>query len=245
MEQWARARESSAAGVAHWAPPGESPQGASWPRVWAQLIVLGLLALGWSALAPAASAHATARPFAVPAPQLSVADGAILEGPPENLILTFATPVRKGFEVTFVHETQHGILLPELAIAGGTVTQPLPNPMVRGTYFVEWRGQSESGESIAGQSKFTLKKGVAWPSSGPAPVPTVSTRPVPVVPSDPAASPATSSGSIAPSATGATNASAPASGGGMTATGWILAGALLVILAVGAFVVSRLRASRR
>lgn len=85
----------------------------------------------------------------------SPSDGATLSGAPENLVLTFARPVR-------LHEVvvkgSDGSEMPTMVTAAGEAaefTVPLP-PLEPGTYAVTWRATS-GGSSHQGSIRFTVR----------------------------------------------------------------------------------------
>ncbi len=223
--------------------PGRALDGAprrlpSSPTLLACLFALFTVLAGGAFAAPSA----TAAPIA---PSVSVAEGAVLDLPPAEITLTFpATVDDKTFELTLVHDSGHGILMPAPTMNGSTVIQTMPRPMVRGVYRLEWSGRTSGGEPVTGGVNFTVKKGLTWPTNGPAPVPTTSfsARPVPVTPSA-AGDPSTTTAPAGPT-TPPTPASTQPAGVGGTATLWVGLIVAAVVAAVGAVVVLGLRGTR-
>ncbi|MCA0331200.1 MAG: copper resistance protein CopC [Actinobacteria bacterium] len=185
--------------------------------------------LGLAGLAPA-SAHDEIL-------STSPKDGASLEAPPAEIVLTFGEEVEDiGAAVVVTDSAGQKLATGKPVVKGVTVTQAVAPATAAGKVKVAWRVVSSDGHPVSGTFSFTVTTAA---SASPTPSPSASS-------SSPAASPSASSSSPA-----AASSTAPAPEPSTTLAGdtdtstsssplpWILGG--LLVIAVGVAVALGLR----
>lgn len=123
-------------------------------RVLLKVVLLALLMLVGTA---PSFAHATLV-GSVPA------DRAVLETPPETLVLRFNEPV-SPLTATLIAPGETAGVPAELIPAGNELTVTFPQTLGEGTHVVSWRAVSGDGHPIAGTTVFSI----GAPAQGPAP----------------------------------------------------------------------------
>ncbi|CAN5223175.1 hypothetical protein BH20ACT5_BH20ACT5_21400 [soil metagenome] len=184
-------------------------------------IVLALLAAQGLVAPPAAAHNALA--------STTPADGAELPTVPAEVTLTFDGPVSPDFaQVVVTGPDGAGWQAGAPRVSGATVTQPLAEPALAGTYEVGWRVVSSDGHPISGTFSFDV---AAAPITTTAPQSTVPTA-APAETSDPAET---------------ATATAVASATPETSSNWLPLGIGLLILLLaagaGAYLLSRRRST--
>lgn len=198
------------------------------PRRRATALATALVALGLATAVPAAAHDVLIG--------TDPADGAVLDAPPSQVVLTFsAQQAEVGAEVLVTGPDGASVSAGAAVVAGTTVTQPLAADLPDGAYAVTWRSVAADGHPVTGSFAFTLD---APDAPAPAPDPTDEPTEEPsqaATEPEPSATPT----EAAPMVTG----TAPAEGDEGVAWGWFAAGAAL-LAAVGAGVVLARRSRR-
>ncbi|HYN29250.1 MAG TPA: copper resistance protein CopC [Dermatophilaceae bacterium] len=204
------------------------------PRLLAGFVVLLAFLLLGSGYAVAHSRLLTVTP----------ADGAELDEPPAQVVLTFNEKVLAQFVTVRVTD---GEGLPrtsgEPAVTGAVVTQALAADLGPGDYRVTYKVVSADSHPISGTTDFTVAGDPLAPPSAPATAgatPTPSATPSATTTESPSATgPPSVTGSPSPAAA-ATGAADPGNGGG-GATPWLVGGGVLAAAGVGGVLYARSR----
>lgn len=167
------------------------------------------------------------------------ADGAVLEVPPADVVLTFsAEQGALGAEVLVTGPDGSDWTSGDAVVAGTTVTQPLRPGMPNGAYRVAWRSVAADGHPVTGELGFEV--------SAPEPTPSPSATPRPTGDDategdeGPTAQPTDETTELPAEPV----AVAPSGSGGVPP--WLVAGpvAALALVAAGVLVARRRRAAR-
>lgn len=132
------------------------------PAVLSLAVLLGLLAA-----AGTVSAHA-GRVDSTPA------DGAVLDNPPEHILITFSEPVEPEFsKVELEGPDGQSVTIGETTVEGNVVKASVPDTLAAGIHLVHWKVLSVDGHRVDGSFSFRLRE-----SAAPEPAPSTDTDPV-------------------------------------------------------------------
>lgn len=178
----------------------------------------------------------TAAPAGAHAELLSVdpPDGSALEGPPAAVVFTFNEPLLPDFACFILPDQECGVDELPRQIDGNVVTIPWSEAAPPGLWEITYRVISQDGHEVRGSTSFSYEGPQPSPTpspteTSPSPSPTQTTPAPQPTPTDPTASTPTASPIVDPTASPSTDPVADESG---STTGWLIAGLVVIALAI-------------